>query len=82
MVSGWSEMNLNAIATGIEQRYKFHNPSSPSNALSGSGTVSDKQTHPRPQARIWTSTSSPTLKAVLLFLLNQGEAGELIMNEA
>ena len=56
----------------MQQRYKFHNPSSPSNTLSGLGKAINKQTHPWPQARIWTSTSSPTLKAVLLFLLNQG----------
>ena len=55
----------------MQQRYKFDNPSSPSNTLLSSGTASNKQTHPRTQAMIWTSTSSPTLKAFLLFLLNQ-----------
>ena len=61
-----------------KQIYKFHNPGSPSNVLSDSGTACSKQTHPRPQARIWTSTSLPTLKTFLLFL-NQGGGSSLWM---
>ena len=53
MLSDRHETDLNTTVSSVQQRYKLHNPSSPSSASLGSETTSNKQTHHRPRARVW-----------------------------